>query len=60
MTIETPPAATDNAAGVKHQGAAKVSRIPIKVVAAERLPKPEWIRVRASSSPRFNEIKKQK
>jgi lipoyl synthase len=59
MTIETPPAAaTDNAAGVKHQGAAKTSRIPIKVVSAERLPKPEWIRVRASSSPRFNEIKK--
>ena len=59
MTIETPPpAATDNAAGVKHQGAAKTARIPIKVVAAERLPKPEWIRVRASSSPRFNEIKK--
>ena len=23
-----------------------------------RLPKPDWIRVRASSSPRFNEIKK--
>jgi lipoic acid synthetase len=57
MTIETPPTATDNAAGVKHQGASKTARIPIKVVAAERLPKPEWIRVRASSSPRFNEIK---
>jgi len=59
MTRESPPAtATDNAPGVKHQGAAKTARIPIKVVAAERLPKPEWIRVRASSSPRFNEIKK--
>jgi len=59
MTSESPPvAATANAAGVKHQGAAKTARIPIKVVAAERLPKPEWIRVRASSSPRFNEIKK--
>jgi len=59
MTRESPPvAATVNAAGVKHQGAAKTARIPIKVVAAERLPKPEWIRVRASSSPRFHEIKK--
>ena len=56
MTIDRPPT-FDNAAGVKHQGAAKTLRIPIKVVAAERLPKPEWIRVRASSSPRFNEIK---
>ena len=61
MTIETPPAATDNAAGVKHKGSAKTSRVfakyAIKIVAAERLPKPDWIRVRASSSPRFNEIK---
>jgi lipoic acid synthetase len=47
-----------NAAGIKHQGAAKTARIPIKVITAARLPKPEWIRVRASSSPRFNEIKK--
>jgi len=48
----------DNAAGVKHTGAAKTARIPIKVVATERLPKPPWIRVRAPSSPRFYEIKK--
>jgi len=47
-----------NAAGVKHNGAAKTARIPIKVIAAERLKKPDWIRVRASTSPRFNEIKK--
>ncbi|MBS0322160.1 MAG: lipoyl synthase [Proteobacteria bacterium] len=51
----TPPS---NAAGVKHKGGAKTARIPIKVVAAEPLRKPEWIRVRASSSPRFYEIKK--
>ena len=60
MSIDRPdsPVPTPgNAAGVKHQGAAKTARIPIKVIAAERLPKPEWIRVRASSSPRFNEIK---
>src|SRR5256884_9173495 len=50
--------ARDNAAGVKQTGAAKTARIPIKVVATERLPKPDWIRVRAPSSPRFYEIKK--
>jgi lipoic acid synthetase len=47
-----------NAPGLKHKGEAKTSRIPIKVVAAERLKKPDWIRVRAPSSPRFHEIKK--
>jgi lipoic acid synthetase len=46
-----------NAAGVKHKGEAKTARIPIKVVPVERLRKPEWIRVRAASSPRFAEIK---
>ncbi len=50
-------AASGSAAGVKETGAAKTARIPIKVVAAERLKKPEWIRVRAASSPRFYEIK---
>jgi lipoic acid synthetase len=47
-----------NDAGVKHKGEAKTARIPIKIVPAERLRKPEWIRVRASSSPRFMEIKR--
>jgi lipoyl synthase len=46
-----------NAPGVKHKGEAKTARIPIKVVAGERLKKPDWIRVRAPSSPRFHEIK---
>jgi lipoic acid synthetase len=46
-----------NAAGVKHKGGAKTARIPIKVVAAPLLRKPDWIRVRAPSSPRFHEIK---
>ncbi|WP_293780844.1 lipoyl synthase [uncultured Oxalicibacterium sp.] len=42
----------------KQKGAAKTVRIPIKVVQAERLPKPDWIRVRAGSpSTRFYEIK---
>jgi lipoic acid synthetase len=54
--IAVPPG-SDNAAGVKHKGSGKTARIPIKVVAAERLRKPDWIRVRAPSSPRFFEIK---
>ena len=42
----------------KQKGASKTARIPIKVVAAERLPKPDWIRVRAPSpGSRFHEIK---
>ncbi|HEX9276929.1 MAG TPA: radical SAM protein, partial [Casimicrobiaceae bacterium] len=55
---EPATSARDNTAGVKHTGAEKTARIPIKVVATERLPKPPWIRVRAPSSPRFYEIKK--
>src|SRR5262249_49480475 len=51
-----------NAAGVKHKGEAKTSRVlagrTISIVPVERLRKPEWIRVRAPSSPRFGEIKK--
>ena len=47
-----------NAPGVKQKGGAKTARIPIKIVPAERLKKPEWIRVRAPSSPRFSEIKR--
>ena len=41
----------------KQKGAAKTTRIPIKVVAAERLKKPDWIRVRLSDGKRFQEIK---
>jgi lipoic acid synthetase len=45
-------------AGVKQKSADKTARIPIKVVPAERLKKPEWIRVKAGSvSSRFYEIK---
>jgi lipoic acid synthetase len=53
--VAMPP--PSNAAGIKHKGGAKTARIPIKLVAAEPLRKPEWIRVRAPSSPRFYEIK---
>ena len=53
--------ALSNAAGVKHKGGAKTSRLvgkyAVKIVAAPPLRKPEWIRVRAPSSPRFYEIK---
>jgi lipoic acid synthetase len=43
---------------VKQKAAAKLSRIPIKVVPGEVLRKPEWIRVKAGSpSTRFYEIK---
>ncbi len=42
----------------KQKGAAKTSRIPVKIVPQERLRKPEWIRVRAASEgSRFYEIK---
>ena len=42
----------------KQKGEAKTSRIPIKVVPAERLKKPDWIRVKAgNSAARFGEIK---
>lgn len=49
--------APEGAGTVKQTGAAKTARIPIKIAAAARLPKPDWIRVRAPSSPRFYEIK---
>ena len=44
---------------VKEKGAAKTRRIPIKVLAAEPLKKPSWIRVRAGSEAgRYGEIKR--
>ena len=67
MTTATPPvdvptdvpadaAAYD--ATVKQKAQAKTSRIPIKIVAAEVLKKPDWIRVKAGSvNTRFYEIK---
>ena len=42
----------------KQKGAEKTARIPIKIVPAERLAKPDWIRVKAGShATRFYEIK---
>ena len=46
-----------SSAGEKQKGAAKTARIPIKIVPAERLKKPDWIRVRLSEGTRFHEIK---
>jgi lipoic acid synthetase len=45
-------------ATAKQKSQAKTSRIPIKIVPAETLKKPEWIRVKAGSpTTRFYEIK---
>ncbi|MBV8622032.1 MAG: lipoyl synthase [Herbaspirillum sp.] len=69
MTTDITPAADSssnaNAAGAarvnpldKQKGAGKTAWIPIKVVAAEKLKKPDWIRVKAGSpTTRFYEIK---
>jgi len=51
----------DNAvdqAKIRQTGAAKTARNPIKIVPAETLRKPDWIRVRLGASPRFLEVKK--
>ncbi len=45
-------------ASAKQKGAGKTSRIPIKIIPAEKLAKPDWIRVKAASpTTRFYEIK---
>ncbi|HTS85073.1 MAG TPA: lipoyl synthase [Usitatibacter sp.] len=43
---------------IARKRALKTDRIPIKIVPAETLRKPEWIRVRAGGGERFNEIKR--
>src|SRR5881397_1535596 len=56
-THSSPDAAAYDAT-VKQKSEAKTSRIPIKVVPAETLKKPDWIRVKAGSpTTRFYEIK---
>jgi lipoyl synthase len=42
---------------IPQRGGAKTARIPIKVVAAPALPKPDWIRVRLSHSETFRGVK---
>jgi lipoic acid synthetase len=57
MDSENANAPTYNPAE-KQKGAGKTARIPIKIVPAEKLPKPDWIRVKAASpTTRFYEIK---
>ena len=44
--------------GVKLRGADKTSRIPIKVIPTEEMPrKPDWIRVRIPMTPKINHVK---
>nr|WP_316641298.1 lipoyl synthase [uncultured Roseateles sp.] len=58
ITFESQSAA-DYDATAKQKSQAKTARIPIKIVPAETLKKPDWIRVKAGSpSTRFYEIKK--
>jgi len=55
--FDAPPGVAYDAS-VKQKSQAKTARIPIKVVAAPTLKKPDWIRVKAGSpSTRFYEIK---
>lgn len=49
---------TKKVAGVKEIDAAKTSRIPIKIVPQPTLRKPEWIRMKAPDSARYQEIKR--
>ena len=55
-TTSSAEAAYDPSAKQKAQ--AKTARIPIKIIPAEKLKKPDWIRVKAATgSSRFSEIK---
>ena len=57
-TPSAPPAAPAYDPTEKQKGGDKTRRIPIKIVPAEKLAKPDWIRVKAGSpSTRFYEIK---
>jgi len=48
----------DNAKGVKHKGASKTARIPIKVVPLEeKIKKPAWIKAKIPTGKKFFEIK---
>jgi lipoic acid synthetase len=47
-----------SAIGEKQKGRLKTARIPVKVVPAAPLAKPEWIRVRLGNGERFHEIKR--
>ena len=58
MSTVTDPTAGSYDPTVKQKSQAKTARIPIKIVPAETLKKPDWIRVKAGSvNTRFYEIK---
>ena len=58
VTFDAAPAGGYDATA-KQKSQAKTARIPIKIVPAEALKKPDWIRVKAGSpSTRFYEIKR--
>ena len=57
-TVREAQSADSYRAADKQKAAAKLSRIPVKVIQGEVLKKPDWIRVKAGSpSTRFYEIK---
>jgi len=57
--VQLPPDTPTYDPRAKQKAEAKTARIPIKIVPAETLKKPDWIRVKAgSASSRFYEIKK--
>jgi lipoic acid synthetase len=58
MEIQMTEVRTSKIAGVKEIDRAKTSRIPIKIIPMPMLRKPEWIRMKAPDSARYQEIKK--
>jgi len=57
--VQVPPDTPIYDPRAKQKAEAKTARIPIKIVTAETLKKPDWIRVKAgSATSRFYEIKK--
>jgi lipoic acid synthetase len=58
MEIKMTEISTRKVAGVKEVDAAKTSRIPIKIIPQPIQRKPEWIRMKAPDSARYQEIKR--
>lgn len=57
-TTPDQPRPPQKIAGVKEIDAAKTARIPIKIIPQPALRKPEWIRMKAPDSARYQEIKR--
>jgi lipoic acid synthetase len=58
MEIKMTEISTRKVAGVKEVDAAKTSRIPIKIIPQPIQRKPDWIRMKAPDSARYQEIKR--